>query len=207
MGNQHTLSHCLGSERDDSVDASCRREQWSAGLHIDFRAVRGALVPSLTPSRARSTSSVGFSLMHASFFFWLSHNPRIIQLIQLTGQVVSHLQLFRTKDANDAYGRPPRLLRVTVYWHQLVPAPAHCPKPQAAAWTLTSRSLSHPCHHDHSHSCCCRTNSSTCTQLWLLFLPGQYAGTMFIMATCVISQLQFRSFLLLYKQPCLCLVY
>lgn len=41
---------CVGSERDDSVYASCRGEQWIAELHIDSRAVRGGLVLSLSPS-------------------------------------------------------------------------------------------------------------------------------------------------------------
>lgn len=69
---------CVGSERDDSVYASCRGEQWIAELHIDSRAVRGGLVLSLSPTLTWALSlslctSVGFSLMHVGLLFWLLH--------------------------------------------------------------------------------------------------------------------------------------
>lgn len=72
---------CVGSERDDSFYASCRREWWSAELHIDFCAVRGAVV--LPPSLAPALSlGVAFSphacgLLLFFFFFWLSHKSGI----------------------------------------------------------------------------------------------------------------------------------
>lgn len=108
---------CVGSERDDSVYASCRREQWSAELHIDFWAVRGALVLTLTLSRALSTYLARFQLdACGSLFFRLSHKPRIN--VSFTSGI-SHFELFHTKDTNDAHSRPPCLLHVTVHWHHL----------------------------------------------------------------------------------------
>lgn len=63
---------CVGSERDDSFHASCRRKRWSAELHIDFCAIRGALVVSLT-SCSLSTYLSWIQPDTCGPLFWLSH--------------------------------------------------------------------------------------------------------------------------------------
>lgn len=112
VGEQRCGAHyhaCVWSERDDSFYASCRREWWSAELHIDFGAVRGAVV--LTPSPKPTCGLLFF------FFFFLSYrlsHKSGISFSCFPLECCLTLSCGARKDATDAERRRPPLSSVPI---------------------------------------------------------------------------------------------